>query len=224
MGQRTFDLYLKWGRPRRELLEEERPSYFRGLKAERQAAIQHILHGFLWKIEPYADPSWTLKAIADVEVSAVSTAAGVLARFANGASDESVLGKSVEFWKAALDLELKPAAYPGFGGFVDIEVLDDSLWLDLTLETLRRSGGTIDSAREVSSRAAKASASPASTEILLLVLEGGLELWEVAQIARNAQEALQLPEVPGTKDSRRRLREFLLQRGFYEARDLDGET
>jgi hypothetical protein len=224
MGHRTFDLYLKWGRPRRELLEEETPSYLRGIKTERQAAIQHILHGFLWRIEPYADPSWTLKAIADVDVSAISTAAGILARFANGATDESVLEKSVEFWRAALDLDLKPAAYPGFGDFADIESLEDSVWLDLTLETLERSGGAIDSAREVSSRAAKTPASPASTKILLLVLEGELELWEVAPIARNAQEALQRPQAPGSEDSRRRLREFLLQRGFYEARDLGGET
>lgn len=224
MGQQTFNLYLKWGRPRRELLEEEEASYFRALETERHAAIQHILHGFLWEVEPYGSPSWTLKAIADVDVSAVSTAAGILARFATNASDESLLEKSLEFWRAALDLDLKPAAYPGFGDFADTESLEDSVWLDLTLETLKRSEGAIDSAREVSSRAAKISASPAATEILLLVLEGELELWEVPQIARNAQEALQLPQVPGSENSRRRLREFLLQRGFYEVRDLDGEA
>jgi hypothetical protein len=220
-GDQTFALYLKWGRPREEFLRDFTAKYFEALELDEQASLQHLLHGFLWGVEPLHEAAFVLERLAEKDLSVVSNSARVLARLVETADDSGLVDKAVCYWKAALDLDLGPHAYPGFGYFSRISAIPNEEWRELTLQTVRRSGGDVSSSRNIAERAAETPSETGSLEIVLHILRGEPRLWEANRIAHIAQEMVREPGVGTSDDAHRLLREFLLQRGYYEVADLE---
>jgi hypothetical protein len=221
LGPKTFDLYLEWGRPNKQFLEDFPDRYREALTRVPAHALDHVLHGMLWSAEPWSDVDHLVALLGAEQTSAAGNSIGIGLR---DSSDDSLVDRAVDFWQAALDAELPSKAYWGFGWMTDVKGLSQDRWLDLADRTAAQAKGKLDWAHHVAERAAETPKDPRAVRIIASLLTGEVELWHVEEIARLGLRVLRESRPLGNVEEqpdRRRLRETLLERGFYEAKELD---
>jgi hypothetical protein len=215
LGPATFDLYLEWGKPYGPLLQEQRDPLITALGGERhEDATQHLLHGLLWRL-----PDFDASSVADILIDAGTAAvsyAGQWLGWALADSEDIDLAPVTELWRELLDRRLDAAAYRGFGWMALNDRLDEDSWLTLTHETATATAGALDEPDRIAERAARSLGDSRAAIILARLLEDDPPPWDLERIGGRGLEVLRT-----TTDSEAAadLRERLLARGFYDAKD-----
>jgi hypothetical protein len=215
LGPATFDLYLEWGRPFGPLVEEQRDRLISALSGQRhEDATQHLLHGLLWRL-----PGFEASALADILIGAGYSAvsyAGQWLGWALADVEDIDLAPVTELWRELLDRDLDTTAYRGFGWMAVNDRLDQDAWLTLTQETAAEAAGALDEADRVAERAARSPDDARAALIIARLLEDDPEPWDVDRIGARGIEVL---NATSDGDAAADLRERLLERGFYNAKE-----
>jgi hypothetical protein len=216
LGPATFDMYLERGRPYRAMLEANRDLYAAALERVGEAARVHILTGMVWKAVGY-DPASVLGMLTAVDAAAVSEAAQWLA-FSASHSEEMPLETVIELLRVVLEAGLPAAAYEGYGWFAMVERLDSDTWLELTDRAAQAAGGALEQPQQIAKRAAQHPKDMRAIRIVAALLGADLKLWYLRDVGEVGLQMLKL-EDPETKGARDELRERLLEREFFDAKD-----
>lgn len=220
LGERAFDVYVGWGRPDRVLLEELRGLYERAVRRGNERALEHLLLGMLWDL-PGLSPSEIMRLLLAVGDAAVSAAGRALASMLRGRLDRPVVDRAAAFWDQALSAKRGAAAYQGFGWMANVSAIDDDRWLHLMSRTVAATGGAIEVPQLVADRASQHPDDPRALGLVAALLTTDVPLWHVHRVGGVALELLRSSAgIDRTEASRAQLRERLLERGYYEARDV----
>ena len=156
-------------------------------------SLEHYLEGMLRGHEGYSVrevvdflkqvPSQTTNIVVpgdpwQGETTAISYAGEQLARLLRTASDSQIhdrLEIADLFWKTVLALE-EPKYLKGFGWFSKVISMDDTLWTERTLETLRLTDGHIKCPHQVAERALQLDDKKSGFEILNHLIRGEILL------------------------------------------------
>ncbi len=222
LGQQTWDLHLAWGPPSLRLLEAFPDRYLDALARERQAALPRILTGMLSGVAQWADVAQTIRRLADIGPQWVSQGAENLGQSLQVQHDRQDLPVNAwRYWEAALAATLPSAAYPGFGSYAQIALLDQDAWLTMTEQTLQRTEGSMDWADGVARRAAKSPADARALYIITGLLRQPLDPWDTVVLVEAGHDLL-VNSTESLQDhpARVSLRNVLVDRGDYGARDV----
>ncbi len=219
LGDLTFAIYLEWGRPEKTILIEQRERLIGSLQGSKaEFALRHLLHGLTWGVEGFdpADVGDILAGYPELFSEAGRTL-GIELRELEGPSAE--LDRAIDLWREALDRELPAGAYSGWGWFAINEHLEDSTWLDLTLQTAAREDVNLAEPEEIAERAERLMPDPRVLHLVSLLLDADPKAWELEQIGAVGLRLLQTGTT-GDEEVRNELRERLLERGFHDAREI----
>jgi hypothetical protein len=216
LGPDTFDLYLEWGEPYPPIFEHNHDRYEAAMARAPEHARRHILTAMVWAVDGY-DPSSALAMIRRGGDEQISESAQWLA-FSASRSDEMPLDAAIEFWRLALAEQLPPGSYEGFGWLARVDRLDPDTWLDLMLEAANAAKGQLEQANHLASRAAERPDDERTIRLVTALLGADLKLWYLEDVGRVGLVLLESDD-PSTSGARAELRERLLERGFFDARD-----
>jgi hypothetical protein len=216
LGPATFDMYLERGRPYRAMLEAHRDLYAAALARVGEAARVHILTGMVWKADGY-DPASVLGMLTAVDTAAVSQAAQWLA-FSASHSEDMPLETVIDFLGVALDARLAPKAYEGYGWLAIVERLDADAWLELTDRAAQAAGGALEQPQQIAKRAAQHPRDVRAIRIVAALLGADLKLWYLRDVGEVGLQMLESEDTE-TNEAREQLRERLLEREFFDAKD-----
>ena len=153
LGQKTLDQALKWSHTNRWLLETFPGGVMDAVRRQVEYALDHYLIALLWGWKGY-----TLKDTAKFLGSQPELLLAAGARLGYLLNSDGVkqchIERALRFWQTMNDKKERVDALTGFGGFARVAMLDDKQWGELTLKTLRRTGGRIIEADVVAERAA----------------------------------------------------------------------
>jgi hypothetical protein len=218
LGPRTFDLYLKWGGPTKELLTDLHDFNVSAIHSGAERATDHIALAFLWKAEPWRDVSSLLDQLV-IRPQAISEVGEFLARSAADHPDS--IPPAIEYWQAVLNRQLGPEALGGLGWFSMAEPLDDEVWLPLMARTVEMANGAIEWQGATAERATPHASNPDALSLVTGLLSRETDAWEITQVAEAGLRLLR--ESLGRVDEpiRKRLRDRLIETEFFEAADID---
>lgn len=221
LGQQTWDLYIAWGSHSAHLLEAFPDRYLDALARQQQAALPRILTGMLWGVASWADVPQTVQRLADIDPQWVSRGAEELGHSLQTSHDPPSLPVNAwRYWQAALAATLPSGAFPGFGWYAQITLLDQDDWLTMTEQTLARSGGGLDWADSVARRAAKSTHDPRALRIITALLRHPADPWDILMLVEVGHDLLVDSAGPlQGHPARSALRTVLVERGDYRARD-----
>jgi hypothetical protein len=94
------------------------------------------------------------------------------------------------YWQAALAAALPSEAYPGFGLYAQITLLEQEDWLNLTEQTLARTDGGLDWTDGVARRAAKSSHDPRALHTVTALLRRPSDPWDTALLVEVGHDLL----------------------------------
>jgi hypothetical protein len=222
LGQQTWDLYIAWGSHSAHLLEAFPDRYLDALARQQQAALPRILTGMLWGVTSWADVPQTVQRLADIDPQWVSRGAEELGHSLQTSHDPPSLPVNAwRYWQAALAATLPSGAYPGFGWYAQITLLDQDDWLTMTEQTLARSGGGLGWADSVARRAAKSTHDPRALRIITALLRHPADPWDILILVEVGHDLLVDSAGPlQGHPARSALRTVLVERGDYRARDV----
>ena len=120
---------------------------------------------------------------------------------------------AVDFWNTVLDTETGEAV-EGFGCLARVAAIDNETWEELTLRTLRATGGRLDGLHEVTDRLAASPPTPTGLTILNELIRGGLDRWDCMFVADQAVPILSRADTLQQTDDYQRLRTTLQERNL----------
>ena len=173
------------------------------------------MHGLLWRVPGYG-PAEVLDLLQDHGVEQTSEAGHWLG-WALGQGEDAEIEPGVGLWEVALDRDLAPEAYSGWGWWATVDLLDDDRWLALTEQMLQRTGGNVMEPDRIAARAGRNPDDSRALRIVALLLEGEPPLWDLGKIG-DAGLSL-LASHPAGSSEWSDLRDRLVERGFHEALD-----
>jgi hypothetical protein len=218
LGDLTFAIYLEWGRPAETILIEQRERLIGSLQGSKaEFALRHLLHGLAWGVEGFspADVADILTGFPEL-FNEAARELGIELRELDGPSAE--FDRAIDLWREALARELPAEAYSGWGWFAINDHLEDSTWLDLTLQTAEREDVNLAEPEEIAERGERLPPDPRVLRLISLLLDADPKAWELEQIGAAGLRLLQ--SGTGDQEVRDELRERLLERGFHDARGI----
>jgi hypothetical protein len=159
-------------------------------------------------------------AAEDGGTPAVSRLLELLAHRTAAAPDTTA---AVQLWRAALTADLPEGALAGAGTFT-LTRLDDTLWLDLTLASVRHTPALRDT-DHIAGRSAHHPGKPAAAQLTaLLVAHPSTDPWRDANVREHARTLLaaigQRPPDPELAQPAQQLRNALIIAGDIDAHEL----
>jgi hypothetical protein len=213
LGPRTFDQYLEWGAPSRELLTEHQDLYRAAMQRVPDRARTHLLHALLWGLEGY-DAATILELLAEADDTHVAEAIQWVA-FSAFRVPGLALERAVQFWELALERDMPASTYHAVGWLAQVERLASETWLDLTLAATEKARGQLDQPHHVAERAAKHPGDRRAILIMAGLLGANLKLWYLEEVGRAGLQLLRSRDA-STQTARDELREQLLKREFFD--------
>jgi hypothetical protein len=182
------------GQPYQPLLTSRADPFWEASETTPVGARRHLLAAMVSQT-PGFEPETLIQRLAGVAGSNVSEAARTLAASAN--RSELDLEPLLEFWRAALDADLDPSQYEGFGAFSLVDRVPDDAWLELTEQTAIRCDGAIDFPDRTARRAARTPDDVRSMRLVTRLFSPDMEMWNqyevgqagLARLRTRAQEA-----------------------------------
>lgn len=218
LGPATFDLYLKWGAPIKDMLAAHVQHYSAAIERGAARAPDHVALGFSWDVEPWRDTAYLLDQLLP-RPEAISEIGEFLARATF--DTPATIPRAVAYWEAVLEKELESNALSGFGWFSMSEPLDDETWLPLMARTAEQANGAIKWAGQTAERASEHSSNPQALSLIASLLTRDADPWEASQVGEAGMRLLR--ESKGSVDEapRQRLRQQLIEMEFFAAEDIE---
>lgn len=130
--------------------------------------------------------------------------------------DPKYVDVAAELWKALLESEAA-SSLAGFGWMSRITALHTNQWIELTLATLRRTGGSIRSVHDVADRAMSQPATTPKLAVLKHLIQGQPDHWSMRHIADNIGDYLAAATHLESTVEYQQLRTVLLERGMLDS-------
>ena len=215
LGQVTVDQAMKWSNsPNEWLLEHFRERVCSAVERQVDNALNHLLVAMLWEVPGYSVETNTGFLLRSPNLASRSgEAVGRLLR--NAEPELRHLEIAEEFWRAMLQ-HAKGDALLGFGWLSMVDAMDFELWAELTLQTLRSTGGRIDWSHGVAERVAAAPPSRAGLAIMDTMVRGQNDPWGSRRVVDEARKILAASQDLAAVDEYRRLHNALFERGAIE--------
>ena len=217
LAQSMIDQALKWGQPNEWLLESRRDMVHDAVRRNIERALEHVIVAMLWEVPGYS----IAEVISFIGQSAelMSDAGETLGRLlAEGVAEQRFADNAMSFWQAALDhvatmgSEAGDALF-GFGWLAEVEAIDTEEWEEMTLRTLKATGGRIDRMHGIGDRLVASPPTANSLAIFDELVRGHGAEWDREDAAEQANPHLESAEhLQGTVHYRR-LRAALMERG-----------
>ena len=222
LAQESVNLWLRWNRADRWLLEQYQARVIETVRRNGKGALEGFLLGMFWKVPGYAI-STIVRKLSDLGTQYVSDAGETTARMlSHDDTSSEIIELGASFWEEVIRIETEPEALFGFGWWTEVSKLANDQWEQLTLGTCEKSDGKIDWAPDVAQRAAAGTISAEAIRILIYLVPAQLEIWDGSRIADHALDALRESiALEHLKDAREDLRRALLERGYHTARDIE---
>jgi len=217
LGPRTFDQYLETGAAFNPFLIEHRDLYLEALERAPDGARRHLLFGMLWKVDGY-DPASVLEALQAAGDDQVGEAIKWLTFTALRETDMP-LEDAIEFLRLALALKLPVDAVKPIGWLARAEGLDDDAWLDITLQAAQAANGDLDQPDDIARRAKQHPDDQRAIRIVRDLLNSDSHLWRLNDVAAVGLYLVKRTD-PAAQVVREELREQLLKREFFDAREV----
>lgn len=219
LGAKTFATYIEWGAAYSPLLDEQQEHYRDALARRDKRIVDHLISGMFWGVGIGSPPAMFVEILDDQQLSEAGDRIG---RGIENTTDAELITIAIEFWDAAiLDARDSPA-YFGFGWFAQAKSMDESIWLARMQSTLELSGGSIDWEHAVAERAARSPKSTIALKLLTSLVLGQHDAWDYQRIFESALTALGESGQLGRVPERATLRDALLSREVWAARDAFG--
>jgi hypothetical protein len=218
LGPATFDLYLKWGAPNKEMLAGLSQHYLAAIQRGADRAADHVALGYLWGVEPWRDIAYLLDHLIQ-KTGAVSEVGEFLAR-ATFDTAESITS-AVAYWEAVLDRELESDALSGLGWFAMSKPLDDETWLPLMARTAEQAKGVIEWAGKTAERASEHASNRLALSLIASLLTREADPWEASQVGEAGMRLLRESKGRVDEAARQRLRARLIEMEFFAAEDIE---
>ena len=215
LGQRTLELALNRNRVDRWMLEELRDQVFTAATDSVHNSHAHVLIGMLNEVDGYSVEEVVDWLVAQ-DPKLISDVLGTLGDRLRNEESHSMLIRGVELVDGLTTHGVSADAMEGLGRWHAISGLDDRLWTRLMFDAVRR-GTALQSAGNVARRAAR-SYTTDSHLLLQTLLDSAADPWIANTIADAALQALGAH--PGQSREREALCATLLDRGYFQARDL----
>ena len=222
LAQETINLWLRWGRADRWMLEGFRGQILEAVRLGSERALEGFLLGMYWEIPDY-EPTFILRDLVDLGKGHVSDCGDVAARLIAAEDTPSeIIECGIALWEEALQTVSNGEELKGFGWWADVSNIEPERWERLMLETCRLAKGQLSQADRIAERTSKCPESENALRILALLVRSQLEPWETHQVNESAMKSLQDSRayLYGT-EVRDDLRRALLERGNYGAHDID---
>ena len=212
LGQLSFDLYIKWGRPtpRFRLLETCRQMLRNAVRRKVARALDFMLIVMLEGAAGYSvqDNLNFLRQHPEL----VSRSGRILARLVReNETPTEHIRIAEEFWRAALDTG---APLDEFGWFSETKTLTDETWAELTLQTLQKNADRVDWGNGVIERLITMIPTETGLEIARRLIQGPSDRVERKIIAEQAPGFLLRAKHLSSTDEYRRLHTALHERGL----------
>lgn len=219
LAQVTVDLFVQWGRPNHWIYIQARSLLLDAVRRNVTHALSFWLVAMLGRLDGYGVGE-TINLLAGMGDERLSTAGETLGRLLRGDDvNPAHLAVAIEFFESVLSLR-QPGALHGFGWFADVRTLDEHVWMKLTAQAARLSGGRLDWAHRVAERAA-GSPSREGLEIFNELVRGLPDDWDRGDVMAQALGLLRRAGQPlRDTEAFRRLRTSLLERGSFDAADV----
>ena len=209
LGQLTFDLAVKWGRPSRWLLERHQPQVLDAVRRRVDNALEHVLVAYLWQCDGYSlDELTTFLASVPGLPSEAGEALGRMLRDA----PTDVVRLGLDVWRAVLDTGTE-RSLAGFGWFAEVPGIDDVEWGELTLRTMNACDGPIAWSRGVTKRVAGTDPTTTTLAILDELVRHPEREWDAHPSAEAAAQHLQRADGLRESFEYQRLHGALAERG-----------
>ncbi|MFQ6026239.1 MAG: hypothetical protein ACE5Q6_01850 [Dehalococcoidia bacterium] len=222
LAQVSVDLWLRWNRADRWLLENFQFSVIDAVRRSAEGALEGFLLGMFWRVPGY-DVPYCVATLAELGSQAVSRSGEETAQMLrHDDTPEGAIELGISFWRETLQKAVSAEGFHGFGWWTEVTKLQDDLWEELTLATCQKADGYLDRAPHVAERAATRPASASALRILTYLVISRLEYWENALVADHAMDALRASSShEDLKDIRSDLRRALLEHGYFGAGDIE---
>ena len=144
----------------------------------------------------------------------------VLSRVLDDApKDHPATRVGVDYWRQVLEKANRPDQLRGFGWMAGVKALGEVEWLSLVRATCEKAGGEVEFPTSIADRVGEMPLCEDSAAILLLLMRGTREPWELSYMGEIAIRLLKLPDQP-PEPVRSELRTALIEYGFVKGRDL----
>ena len=214
LAQGMVDQAIKWGQPNEWLLENYRTMVRDAVKRKIDRALVHLLVATLWELPGYSTKENLAFLMRSPEL--LSNAGETLGRLLGRAdAEQRHVEIAATFWEAALGAAAGDAL-SGFGWFSKIESMDADSWAEMTLRTLKATGGRIGRSHGVAERVAASPPSQTGLAILDELVRGTDSDWERRNVAEQAAQMLSDGQALDATVEHRRLRQTLLERGLLD--------
>lgn len=214
LAQGMVDQAIKWGQPNEWLLENYRAMVRDAVKRKIDRALVHLLVATLWELPGYSTKENLAFLMRSPEL--LSNAGETLGRLLGRAdAEQRHVEIAATFWEAALGAAAGDAL-SGFGWFSKIESMDADSWAEMTLRTLKATGGRIGRSHGVAERVAASPPSQTGLAILDELVRGTDSDWERRNVAEQAAQMLSDGQALDATVEHRRLRQTLLERGLLD--------
>ena len=214
LGQTTVDQAIKHSHPDNWVLENFQPAVHSAVKREIDHSMDHLLVAMLRGIPGYsAQANVTLLRNSPQLASRSGEKLGRL--MSNSELEQHHLQIAADFWRAMLQAATGDALF-GFGWMSMVDAMGSDLWAELTLKTLRSTGGRVDWSHRVAERVAASPPSRTGLAIMDLLIRAQSDPWGSRRILEWAVAVLASADALATTDEYRRLRRALLERDIIE--------
>ena len=163
LGQRTFDQALRYGRPRRWLLESHRSRVMDAVSRGETSALRHVMLAVIADWDGYSAAAVVNKLRDDPKLLSASGVA--LGKAMRDSDNDEYLERTLNYWQTAIETKI-PDGLVGFGWLAVVHHISDESWVQMTLETLEITRGRTNMPHYVSERAARVPPSAATLEIV----------------------------------------------------------
>ena len=216
LGQLRVELAIKWSQPSEWLLENFPEAVREAVRGGDDRAMEHMVIAMLWGCPGYSveETAAFLRVSSDL-VSESGWALGRVLDGVNSDDDRSVVDVAVDFWNTVLATETGEAV-EGFGHLARVVAIDTETWEELTLRTVRATGGRLDGLHEVTDRLAASPPTPTGLAILNELIRGGLDRWDCMFVADQAVPILSRADALQQTDDYQRLRTTLQERNLID--------
>ena len=177
LGQVTVDQALKWGPPDPWLLENCRQQVRNAAENNVERALYHLMQAMLWELPGYTIDE-TIHFVRRTG-SLMSDAGELLGRMLrHDTAEPHQISIAVKFWQAALEATAAADALLGFGWYSEIKTIDTEVWEQMTLQTVKATGGRTSWTHGVATRIASSASTPTGLAILNELIRGQGDDWD----------------------------------------------
>ena len=212
LGQVTVDQALKWGTSDPWLLENCRKQVRTAAENNVKNALSHLMRAMLWELPGYTIPE-TIHFVRRTArlMSGAGEELGRMLRHDTAEPHEIAL--AVEFWQAALEPTAAPGALLGFGWYSEIKTIDTQVWEQMTLQTVKVSGGRTNWTYGVANRIASSAPTRTGLAILNELIRGQGDDWDREHATEQASQLIASAQALQGTVEYRNLQNALIERG-----------